>query len=109
MQLKVILIHAAPEFAYPTQEFWDTHSAVKSSQVTRAMPKIGLVWFVFWFGLGVNGHGSTFRVPQWTLDMLPPLVAVQTPNGYYSSTTCVSYSVRSELESVRSVWGVCRT
>ena len=52
MQLKVILIHAAPEFAYPTQEFWDTHSAVKSSQVTRAMPKIGLVWFVFlvWFG-----------------------------------------------------------
>ena len=39
VQLKVILIHAAPEFAYPTQEFWDTHSAVKSSQVTRAIKK----------------------------------------------------------------------
>ena len=51
MQLKVILIHAAPEFAYPTQEFWDTHSAVKSSQVTRAMTKnwFGLFFFV-WFG-----------------------------------------------------------
>merc|ERR1719456_2150932 len=42
VQLKVILIHAAPEFAYPTKEFWETHSAVKSDQVAETAKEFGL-------------------------------------------------------------------
>merc|ERR1719271_44414 len=42
VQLKVVLVHAAPEFAYPTQEFWETHSAVKSDAVAEAAREFGL-------------------------------------------------------------------
>merc|ERR1719247_947384 len=36
VRLKIILIHAAPEFTYPTQEFWDQHGSIKSDQVRQA-------------------------------------------------------------------------